>query len=223
VGQNRLYIYEGDPVVNECAFEFKRDEWNEPVAGRTDRLPEEWTCPHDAVNSEPYCPFHAADASPSAVRDAFHIALADESPETNAFVGATLPDLGLQGETLTADTPLDLRAVTFTETLDLEDTRIHAPVRFEGSLFQGRLELDDTRFEREVTFYGSKFDSVVEGHGTTFNENAYFIGTDFSYSLLLTANSSASSSPPRTSPRSGCNAISNRRTAFVVSGSREHQ
>lgn len=186
--QNRLYTHEGDSVVTKCAFAFRRDEWTEPVPGRTDRLPKEWTCPHDAADSADYCPFHAADASPSAVRDAFHTALADGSPETNAFVGATLPDLGLQNETITADTPLDLRAVTFTETLDLEDARILTPIRFEGSHFQGRLELDDTRFEREVTFYRSRFDGVVEGNGTTFTENAYFIGTEFSYSLLLTAN-----------------------------------
>lgn len=176
--------------MTECAFQFRRDGWDEPVPGRTDRLPEEWTCPHDPVESADYCPFHAADASQSAVRDAFHTALADGSPETNAFVGAKLPDLGLQGETLTADTALDFRAVTFTETLDLEDTRIHAPVRFEGSHFQGRLELDDTRFERDVTFYGSKFDGVVEGNGATFTDNAYFIGTNFTYSLLLRSNTS---------------------------------
>lgn len=174
--------------MTKCAFEFRRDEWNEPVPGRTDRLPEEWTCPHDALESEDYCPFHTADASPSAIRDAFHTALADSTPETNAFIGATLPNLGLHGDTINADTPLDFRAVTFTETLDLEDTRIHVPIRFEGSHFRGRLEVNDTRFEREVTFYGSKFDGVVEGNGTTFNENAYFIGTDFSSSLLLTAN-----------------------------------
>lgn len=174
--------------MTECAFEFRRDEWSEPVPGRTDRLPEKWTCPHESVDSEDYCPFHAADASPSAIRDAFSAALADPTPETNAFVGATLPDLGLHGVTLTADTPLDFRAVTFTETLDLEDARIHAPIRFEGSHFHGRLELDDTRFKSEVTFYGAKFDGVVEGNGTTFSENAYFIGTDFTYSLLQTAN-----------------------------------
>lgn len=174
--------------MTKCAFEFRRDKWNEPVPGRTDRLREEWTCPHDTVDSRDYCPFHATDATPAAVRDAFSAALADPSPETNAFVGATLPDLGVSGDAITTDTPLDFRAVTFTETLTLDDARIHAPIRFEGSHFRGRLELNDTRFEREVTFYGSKFDGVVEGNGTTFNENAYFIGTDFSYSLLLTAN-----------------------------------
>lgn len=176
--------------MTTCAFEFQRDEWTEPVPDRTDRLPEAWSCPHDAMGSQDYCPFHAADASPSTVRDAFSAALADPIPETNEFIGATLPDLGLHGTTLTTDTSLDFRAVTFTETLNLEDTRFHTPIRFEGSHFEGRLELDDTRFECEVTFYGAKFDGVVEGNGATFTENAYFIGTEFRYSLLLRSNTS---------------------------------
>lgn len=174
--------------MTTCAFEFRRDEWTEPVPGRTDRLPEVWTCPHDAMDSHDHCPFHATDVSPATIRDAFAAAIADPSSETNEFIGATLPDLGLHSDTLTTDTPLDFRAATFTEPLDLEDTRLHAPIRFEGCHFQQRLELDDTRFEREATFYGAKFDGVLEGNSTTFTENAYFIGTEFTHSLLLTSN-----------------------------------
>lgn len=174
--------------MNKCSFTFQRDGWTEPVTGRTKRLPTEWTCPHEALDSEEYCPFHSTNVSASTVRAAFHAALNDETTQTNAFIGATLPDLGLSGNTVTTDTPLDLRAITFTENLDLEDTRFQTRTRFEGSHFRGRLELDDTRFEREVTFYGCSFDGVVEGNGTTFEQDAYFIGADFSYSLLLTSN-----------------------------------
>jgi hypothetical protein len=179
---------ESDYTVTKCLFQFKQDEWTEPVAGRTERLPDEWTCPHEALESEDYCPFHSADASASVVRDAFRAALADGTTETNSFVGARLSDLNLSDETVTANSTIDLRAVTFTEGLNLEDTQFQVPVRFGGSHFCGRLEIDDTRFEREVTFYGCKFDGVVEGSGTTFEQNAYFIGTCFSHSLLLTSN-----------------------------------
>jgi hypothetical protein len=171
--------------VTKCCFEFQADEWDEPLSGQTERLPAEWACPHSALDSRDYCAFHAADVSPSIVRDAFHAALVDGTAETNAFVGATLPDLELASEEINVQAPLDFRAVTFTDTFDLEDTRFHGPVRFEGSHFCERLELDDTRFEDEVTFYGCRFDGVVEGNGTTFEQNAYFIGAEFSYSLLL--------------------------------------
>jgi hypothetical protein len=134
------------------------------------------------------CPFHDDDADLETVRDAFDSALADGREETNSFVGATLPNLEIDGENVGGETPLDLRAVTFTETLDLEDTRFTMPVRFEGARFEGRLEMDDTEFCESVTFYGCRFEQVVGGKGTTFGGEAYFLNTSFRYSLQLRSN-----------------------------------
>lgn len=174
--------------MTRCTYEFHLEEWDAPVKERTKRLPDEWACPHEALDGSEYCPFHAEDAASTAIREAFSSALADDDIRTNSFIGATLPDLGLSGKYVTAGSPIDLRAVTFTETLNFEDSQFADRVRFEGARFNGRLELDDTRFAEEVSFYGCGFRGVVEGKGTTFERSAYFIGADFSYSLLLRSN-----------------------------------
>lgn len=117
------------------------------------------------------------------MRDAFDSALADGRAETSSFVGATLPSLDIYDEYIQGDKPLDLRAVTFTEMVNLEDTRFALPVRFEGTRFEGRLELDDTEFRENMTFYGCRFTQAVESRGTRFSGDAYFINTSFRYSL----------------------------------------
>jgi hypothetical protein len=158
------------------------------VNDAVERIPEHWSCPHEVIGDGELCPFHDDDADPETVRDAFDRALTDGRDETNSFVGAKLPDLWIDDEYLRGDTPLDLRAVTFTETLNLEDTRFAVPVRFEGARFEGRLELDDTEFRESVTFYGCRFEQVVEGKGTTFGGEAYFLDTSFRYSFQLKTN-----------------------------------
>ncbi len=175
-------------TVAACSYTFEKTEWEAPVEGHEKRLPESWTCPHESTTDSEYCPFHASDASPDDVRAAFQTALATQDEDTNSFIGATLPDLGLANEYIDTTAPIDLRAVTFTESLNLEDSRFDVPIRFEGSRFQKRLELDDTLFSREVSFYGTSFNGVVEGNGTRFEQKTSFIGAEFSYSLLLTSN-----------------------------------
>lgn len=183
-----------DRAARTCSFELTAAEW-EATRGTDWQLERDrWSCPHDAMDGDSRCPFHApperrADVS-LADRLAETVTVANprerrEKRRRKQFVGARFDALDLSYLVLDGhDTyPVDLRHAVFEGGLTAVHTTVRHPVLLDGAVLDGELVLDEARVEGELSLRGTALDAGASVERATVSGTVSLEGIRFGGSL----------------------------------------
>lgn len=155
--------------------------------------PQEWSCPHEAVEGFDRCIFHLepsiredAGVAESDIQKAA-VDLLTDSSEPSELVGARLPELEVTDSVITGNPKdkIDIRFATIDGELKFNKTRIDLPLVAKGCIINKGFDFTGATFGSKVDFYGARFKGASESIGVHFRDTVVFSRVLSSYSFRL--------------------------------------